>query len=85
MSAKAITSTKYIVLSESNTEKRPGESWREILIRWLVRCPQCQAQWLVVGARENDLYVCKDCGHGFAIKLSVTSNSASDDVNSDAA
>ena len=34
------------------------------------RCPQCQAQWLVVGARENDRYVCKDCGHGFPIKLS---------------
>ena len=69
----ATTSNKYIVLSESNTEKRAGESWREILDRWLVRCPQCREQWLVIGARENDRYVCKDCGHGFPIKLSVAS------------
>ena len=82
MSGKA---NNYIVLSKSSTEKRPGESWREVLDRWVVRCPQCREQWLVVGARENDLYVCRDCGHGFAIRLSVASKSASDDVKSDAA
>lgn len=81
----ATTSNKYIVLSESNTEKQQGESWREILQRWLVRCPQCQGQWLVIGARENDGYVCKDCGHGFSIKLSVASKTASDEVKRDAA
>ena len=58
-----------MVLSESNTEKSVGESWPEILHRWLVRCPRCQAQWLVIGARENDRYVCKDCSHGFLVKL----------------
>jgi transposase-like protein len=78
-------SNKYIVLPESNTEEKQGESWREILPRWLVRCPQCLEQWLVIGARENDRYVCKDCGHGFAIKLSVASKTASDEVKRDAA
>ena len=64
------TGNKYIVLPESNTGRKQGESWREMLDRWVVRCPQCQAQWLVVGAREHDRYVCKDCGHGFPLKLS---------------
>ena len=76
---------KYMVLSESNTDKKQGESWRETLDRWLVRCPQCQEQWLVIGARENDRYVCKDCGHGFSIKLSVASKTTSDEVKRDAA
>ena len=74
----ATTSNNYIVLAESNTEKKQGASWREILYRWLVRCPQCQEQWLVIGARENDRYVCKDCGHGFAI------NRASEEMKRDA-
>ena len=39
----------------------------EILRRWLVQCPQCSEVCLVVGARENDQYVCKDCGHSFTI------------------
>ena len=81
----SITSNKYIVLPESNTEKTQGESWHETLNRWLVRCPQCEEQWLVIGARENDRYVCKDCGHGFSIKLSVASKTASDEVKCDAA
>ena len=76
---------KYMVLSESNTDKKQGESWRETLDRWLVRCPQCREQWLVIGARENDPYVCKDCGHGFYIKLSVASKTTSDEVKRDAA
>ena len=70
----AATSNKYIVLSESTRGEKQGESWRETLHRWLVQCPQCEEQWLVIGARENDRYVCKDCGHGFAIKLSVAVN-----------
>lgn len=69
----ATTSNNYIVLSESNLQRKPGEGWRETLKRWMVRCPQCEKQWLVIGARENDRYVCKDCGHDFAIRLSVVS------------
>jgi hypothetical protein len=42
-----------------------------MLRRWLVECPQCAQVWLVVGARENDSHVCKDCGHGFVVSLSV--------------
>ena len=64
----------YIVLQKGGVEKRKGESWLEILKRWLVECPQCAEIWLVVGARENDRYICKDCGHGFAIQFSVTAN-----------
>jgi len=51
------------------TRKR-AERWFEVLRRWLVQCPQCSEAWLVVGARENDRYVCKDCGHSFTITFS---------------
>ena len=63
---------RYIALQKDGVEKRGGESWLEILKRWLVECPQCTEVWLVVGARENDRYICKDCGHSFAIKFSIT-------------
>ena len=61
----------YIVLSGGGLKKRPEESWAEILRQWLVKCPQCSEVRLVVGARENDQYVCKDCGHSFAIRRSI--------------
>lgn len=78
-------SNKYIVLSESNTEKKQGENWREILHRWLVRCPQCQEQWLVIDARENDRYLCKDCGHAFSIKRSIALKTTSEEGKRDVA
>jgi hypothetical protein len=68
----ALEECGYVVLSGGRTRKRAGESWLEILRRWLVQCPKCTEVWLVVGARENDRYVCQDCGHGFAIRFSVT-------------
>ena len=68
----AMKEDKYIVLQKGRVEKREGESWLEILKHWLVECPQCTQVWLVVGARENDPYICKDCGHSFAIKFSIT-------------
>ena len=55
----ALPENKFIVLPETRTF--------EILRRWLVQCPQCSEVRLVVGARENDQYVCKDCGHSFTI------------------
>lgn len=64
--------TDYVVLSEGRPIKKAGESWLEILKRWLVECPRCTQVWLVVGAQENDHYVCKDCGHGFAIRFPIT-------------
>ena len=66
----ALTENEYIVLSNRRTGKKPGESWLQILHRWLVRCPKCNEIWVVVGAHENDQYVCKNCGHEFAIRLS---------------
>lgn len=48
---------------------RKDESWPTMLRRWLVECPRCTQVWLVVGARENDRHVCKDCGHGFVVSL----------------
>ena len=60
----AIPENKYIVLPEA---AREGNRSFEILRRWLVQCPQCSEVRLVVGARENDQYVCKNCGHGFTI------------------
>ena len=68
----AMKEGRHIVLQKGRVEKRGGESWLEILKRWLVECPQCTEVWLVVGARENDPYICKDCGHSFAIKFSIT-------------
>ena len=68
----ALNENRHIVLPRGRVEKRAGESWLEILKRWLVECPQCAEVWLVVGARENERYVCKDFGHSFAIKFSIT-------------
>lgn len=68
----ALEKSGYVVLSEGNSRKR--ESWAEMLRRWLVECPRCSEVWLVVGARENDCYICKDCGHAFVIKLSGAAN-----------
>lgn len=55
---------EYIVLPGVN---RKGTRAFEILRRWLVQCPQCSEVRLVVGARKNDQYVCKDCGNNFTI------------------
>jgi hypothetical protein len=63
--------TGYVVLPEGSAGKRAGAAWLELLRRWLVECPQCAAVWLVVGARENDGYICKDCGYGFVIRFLV--------------
>jgi rRNA maturation endonuclease Nob1 len=60
---------QYIVLPETTIGKKRGESWLDILRRWIVRCPKCSEVRLVVGADENDQYVCKDCGHKFKIKF----------------
>lgn len=73
----ALTETKYVVLSDGGLTKRPREGWREILRRWLVQCPNCGEARLVVGARENAPYTCKDCGHSFAIRISVAANDLS--------
>ena len=53
--------------SERSSKQQSRESWLEILRRWIVQCPQCAEVHLVVGATENDRYVCKDCGHSFAV------------------
>lgn len=48
------------------------ESWPAMLRRWLVECPRCAQVWLVVGARESERHVCKDCGHGFVLGRPAT-------------
>jgi len=55
----ALPENEYIVLSEATINKRDGKRPFEILRRWLVQCPQCSEVRLVVGAREDDQYVCK--------------------------
>jgi transcription elongation factor Elf1 len=67
----AVPENQYIVLPETTDGKKRGERWIEVLRRWLVECPQCSEVRLVVGAHENDEYVCKDCGHRFRIEFSV--------------
>ena len=63
----ALPENEYIVLPQATVERRKGDRPFEIIRRWLVQCPQCSEMRLVVGARENDQYVCKDCGHSFTI------------------
>lgn len=65
----ALTEKEFTVLSGARSDNKPDEGWLETLHRWLVQCPQCSQVRLVVGAQENDRYVCKDCGHSFAIQL----------------
>lgn len=67
----AVPENQYIVLPETTDGKKRGERWFEVLRRWLVKCPQCLEVRLVVGAHENDEYVCKDCGHRFRIEFSA--------------
>jgi hypothetical protein len=62
--------TGYVVLPDEATGRRGREGWPAMLRRWLVECPQCAEVWLVVGVRENDRHVCKDCGHSFAVRFS---------------
>jgi hypothetical protein len=61
----------YVVLPDEGAGRRGNEGWSAMLRRWLIECPQCAEVWLVVGARENDRHVCKDCGHGFTISFPV--------------
>jgi ribosomal protein S27AE len=58
-----------VVLPDEGAGRRRKESWPAMLRRWLVECPRCAEVWLVVGARENDRHVCKDCGHGFVVRF----------------
>lgn len=69
-----LAETKYVVFSEDGITKPQSERWLETLRRWLVQCPNCAEVRLVVGARENEPYVCKDCGHSFAIRRSVVAD-----------
>jgi transposase-like protein len=62
----ALPENEYIVL-QAAVRKREAERPFEVLRQWLVQCPQCSEVRLVVGARENDQYVCKHCGHSFTI------------------
>ncbi len=64
----ALGETKYVVLSEDGFTKPATERWRDTLRRWLVECPNCAEVRLVIGARENERYICKDCGHSFNIR-----------------
>lgn len=75
----ALAETKYVVLSDGGFTKTPRESRLETLRSWLVQCPNCDESRLVVGARENEPYTCKDCGHSFAIRISVAANDLSND------
>lgn len=72
----ALPENKYIVLPEA---RRDGGTSFEILRRWLVQCPQCSEVRLAVGVRENDRYVCKDCGHSFTITNEVLAQESRED------
>ena len=74
----ALPGNDYVVLSGDTFAESSGENWLETLRRWLVQCPQCSEVRLVVGIHETDRYVCKDCGHDFAIKLSLASKGKRD-------
>ena len=59
--------SEHISLTSPEIRKDAGETWLEMLRQWLVECPQCSEVRLVVGAHEEDRYICKDCGHSFVI------------------
>ena len=61
----------YLALTGIRTRRGSEESWLEMLRQWLVQCPQCSEIRLVVGAQQNDQYVCKDCGHSFSISRAI--------------
>ena len=61
----------YLALTGTGAKKAAGESWLEMLRQWLVQCPQCSEIRLVVGAQQNDQYVCKNCWHSFSISRSI--------------
>ena len=69
----ALSENEY-VRSVVGVSTQPRESWLELLKRWLVQCPACAELRLVVGANENDQYVCRECGHSFAITRSIGTN-----------
>jgi transposase-like protein len=75
----ALEKSGCVVLSERNSRRKGEESRAEMLRRWLVECPRCSEVWLVVGARENDRYICKDCGHRFVISFSGVANDSQSD------
>ena len=76
----SLAETKYVVFQEHERKKQAPESLPETLRRWLVRCPQCTEARLVVGARENERYVCRDCGHSFTISRNAEERRGIDDV-----
>lgn len=73
------------VAREVGAGRQGGASWPAMLRRWLVACPRCAQVWLVVGARENDRHVCKDCGHAFVVTLSGTRDGRQTALERDAA
>lgn len=73
------------VSRDEGAGRRRAESWPAMLRRWLIECPRCAQVWLVVGARENDRHVCKDCGHGFVVSLAVARAGRPAEVGRDAA
>ena len=73
-SGMSLAESKYVVFPQGALTKEATESWPELVRRWLLQCPNCTEITLVVGAQENEPYVCKDCGHRFSIRLSVTEN-----------
>lgn len=79
----AVPENEYIVLPEVRSEKERDEQWFEILRRWLVQCPECSEVRLVVGARQNDRYVCKDCGHSFTITRSTVAKTTANTTSRD--
>ena len=71
----ALGRSDYLALTHTKFRSGAGESWLEMLRQWLVQCPQCSEIRLVVGAHEEDQYVCKDCGQSFSIGRSFAPKS----------
>lgn len=62
-----VPANRYVVPSEVKPTEKARGSWLERLRRWVVKCPNCAEVRLVVGAQENESYVCRSCGHDFLI------------------
>lgn len=49
--------------------KESKNGWLEDLKRQLQTCPHCGQHWLIVGLKNGEEHLCRDCGQRFVIKL----------------
>ena len=49
---------------------RRHKHWREMISRWMLRCPACDERWFVMNVQEGESHICKTCHHSFVVNRS---------------